>query len=84
MAFAFGARTGVRIIWRPFAAEDWVEVTRELAVAVADQEPQRRGPFLERPSELAGLLSDPGAAWIGGAAGEVHSPGAELDEEEHV
>jgi hypothetical protein len=67
-----------------FAAEDGVEVACELAVAVADQETQRRWALAERPGELAGLLGDPDAARIGGAAGEVDTPSVELDEEEHV
>jgi hypothetical protein len=40
----------------PFAHEDGVEVARELAVAVADQETQRYAPVVERPGELARLL----------------------------
>ena len=55
-----------------FAGEDGVEVADELAVAVADQEPERARLLLERPGELACLLGDPGAGWVGGAAGEVN------------
>src|SRR6266508_3987158 len=40
-----------------FAAEDGVEVTRELAVAIADQEANRRRSFRQGPGELA-------ACWV--------------------
>jgi hypothetical protein len=39
-AFAFGARTGVLMTSMPSLLEDCVEVTGELAVAVADQDPK--------------------------------------------
>jgi hypothetical protein len=45
------------------ACEDGVEVAAELAVAVADQEAQLRRALSDCPSELAGLLGDPGAGW---------------------
>jgi hypothetical protein len=41
-----------------FAAEDVVEVTRELAVAIADQEWTRRRSFRQDPRELASLLGE--------------------------
>jgi hypothetical protein len=47
-----------------FACKHGVEITGELAVAVADQEPKRAWLFLERPGELARLLGDPGAGRI--------------------
>src|SRR6266508_2814341 len=81
-AFAFGARTGVLMISIP--GEDGVEVTGELAVAVADQEAKRSCSLLERPGELARLLRDPRPSRIRGAAGQVNAPASELDEEEHV
>jgi hypothetical protein len=40
--------------------------------------------LLEYPGELAGLLGDPGARRVGGAAGEMNAPTRELDEEEDV
>ncbi len=67
-----------------FAAEDGVEVTSELAVAIADQEANRRRSLRQGPGELAGLLGDSGAVWVGRAAGEVDAPAAKLDVEEHV
>jgi hypothetical protein len=35
-------------------------------------------------AEVAGLLNDPGAGRVAGAAGEVDTPAAKLNEEEHV
>jgi hypothetical protein len=60
----------------PFSGEDGVEVARELAVAIADQEPKPRRLLLERPRELAASLRHPGASRIAGAAGEVDAPAA--------
>src|SRR5215211_1734759 len=68
----------------PFASEDAVEVTRELAVAIPDQKAHRPRTLRQSPSELTGLLGDPGAARVGRAAAEMHPAAAELDEEEHV
>src|SRR6266540_1924381 len=67
-----------------FATEDVVEVTRELAVAIADQEANRSRSFRQGPGELASLLADPGAVWVGRAASEVNASAAKLDVEEHV
>jgi hypothetical protein len=67
-----------------FASKDRVEVTRELGVAIADQETNRHRSLGQCPSELAGLLGNPSAARLCGAAGEIHSPAAEFDEDEHV
>ena len=64
-----------------FASEDLVENVAELAVAIVDQVADRCYPFRERPAELACLLSRPDPAWVRGAAGQMHTPAAELDEE---
>jgi hypothetical protein len=53
-------------------------------VAVADQVTETRRLLLERPRKLAGLLCDPSASGVRGAAGEVDAAAAELDEEEDV
>src|SRR6266540_1015009 len=68
----------------PFTSEDDVEVTRELAVAIPDQKAHRRRMLRQSPCELTALLSDPGAARVRRAAGEIHPAAAELDEEENV
>ena len=66
------------------ASEDGVEVTGELAVAIANQEANRCRSPGQGPGELTCLLGAPGAAGIGRAAGDLHPSAAELDEEEHV
>jgi hypothetical protein len=68
----------------PFASEDAVEVTRELAVEIPDQKAHRGRTLRQAPSELTGLLGDPGSARVRRAVGEMHPAAAELDEEEHV
>ena len=52
--------------------EDGVERGGELAVPVADQEPEPVGAFAEVHEQVAGLLGDPGAGGVGGDPGEVH------------
>src|SRR5947208_16949995 len=65
-----------------FAAEDLVEGAAELAVAVVDQKPHSLEDAGE--AEVARLLGDPGAGWVGRATGEVDATAFEFDEEEHV
>src|SRR6266542_322922 len=60
----------------PFTSERRVEVTRELAVAIPDQKAHRRRTLRQSPSELTGLLRDPGAAGVRRAAGEIHPAAA--------
>src|SRR5260370_13302738 len=62
-----------------FGSEDGVEVARELAVAVTDQEAKGIRSFLECPGELARLLGNPGSGRIGCTAGHVDPPPAERD-----
>jgi len=80
-AFAFGERIGVLMILIASPSEDGVEVTRELAVAVADEEAKRRRSDAQRPGELAGLLADPGATRIRRPACELHAPAAKVVDE---
>jgi len=65
-----------------FDAEDLVEGAAVPALAVADQEGDGRDRRAR--GRGAGLLSDPDAGWIGGAAGEPNAPTAMADEEERV
>jgi hypothetical protein len=66
------------------AGEDRVEGGGELAVPVADQEPELLGLFAEVHQQVAGLLSDPGAGGVGGDPGEVHAAAAVLDHDQEV
>jgi hypothetical protein len=63
-------------------APEVIEGPGELAVAVADQEPDGGGLLIKRGGQVAGLLGDPGAGGVGGDAGEMHTPGVQLDEEQ--
>lgn len=49
-----------------------------------DQEPHGGLPVLERCGDVAGLLGDPGRIGVPGRSGNVHPPGAELEEDERV
>src|SRR5436190_629854 len=81
---------GVRL-WRadrcvddadPLAAEHLVEGGGELAVAVVDEEPRPLEQVGE--AEVAGLLGDPAAGRVRGAAGKVDAAAAYLKKEQHV
>jgi hypothetical protein len=65
------------------ADEDSIESIRELAIVVADQEPQGMG-FVEVPQDLSGLLCNPGLGGVGGDASQVDATSSDLDEEEHI
>jgi hypothetical protein len=64
-------------------APEVIEGPGELAVAVADQEPEA-GLLIKRAKEIPGLLGDPGAGGVGGDTSEVDSSGVQLDEEQHI
>ena len=55
------------------AGEDGVERRGELAVSVADQEPEPVGAVAELHEQVAGLLDDPVSGGVGGDSGEVHA-----------
>jgi hypothetical protein len=86
--FGVGVRAGR--LWRRLddvdagRGEHRVEDSGEFRVAVAQQEPQIVGSLVEIHKQIAGLLGDPGAARVGGNAGDVHLPGGDLDEEQYV
>jgi hypothetical protein len=60
-----------------------IEGSGELAVAVAEQEPEA-GLLIKRAKEIPGLLGDPGAGGVGGDTSEVDSSGVQLDEAQHL
>jgi Rhodopirellula transposase DDE domain len=85
-----GMRAGARRLERrphhahALGAEDVVERARELRIPIPDQHRRSHARPLERPDQVAGLLGHPGCGWVGGAAGEEHAPGLDVDEEERV
>jgi hypothetical protein len=87
---AFSERVGVRRAKRradylgALALGDVVESAAELAVAVADQEPDRLRPIRERPGKLASLLGCPLLIRVGTTTSEMNAAAAEFDEEEDV
>jgi hypothetical protein len=60
------------------------EDTRELRIAVPDEEPQVFGPFLQVHDEVAGLLDDPCSSRIRRGADDVNGPGDVIDKEQSV
>jgi hypothetical protein len=54
----------------------------ELGVSVAKEEPNTRKPLVD--GEVPGLLGDPRRVGVDGDAGQVHSAGRKLDEEQDV
>jgi hypothetical protein len=85
---AFGDRVRP---WRPHrrlddsdvdGGEDGVECGRELGVAIADEEPEELVGIVEVHEQVAGLLGQPGAGWVGGDAEDVPPAGGVLDDEE--
>jgi hypothetical protein len=65
-------------------APDVIEGPGELAVTVAEQEPDGGSLLIKRDGQVAGLLGDPGAGGVGGYIRQVDSSGVQLDEEHHV
>lgn len=61
-----------------------VEHGGELGVPVPDQEFEAVSVILEVHQEITGLLGHPRARGMGGDSGQVHAPGAMLNEEQHV
>jgi hypothetical protein len=84
IAFARGARIGVRMIRISAPNEDRVERGGEFAVPVADQEPEPVRAIAEVHQQVAGLLRDPGAGGVGGDPGDVHAATVVLDYDEDV
>ena len=84
IAFARGARIGVRMMRMSRAGEYRVEGSGELAVSVADQESEPVGVVAKVHEQVAGLLGDPGPGRVGGDAGDVHAAGAVLDHHQDV
>src|SRR5438067_1681965 len=86
----FGVRACLRRSHRrlddadPFGAEDLVELTGELAVAITDQEPRSRIVAVEGHQQVARLLSHPPAIRVRRDPREPHATGRQFDEEQDV
>jgi len=61
-----------------------VERVGELPGAVADEEPEVRGPVTKIHQEVAGLLGGPRPAGMRGDPEDVHIPALDLDNEQAV
>src|SRR5215218_2255152 len=79
--------------WRPhrrlddmdaFGAEDLVEVARELAVAIANQEADAYTLVVEAHDQVARLLCHPSAIGLCRDASEMDAPALKLDEKQDV
>src|SRR5712691_1192831 len=68
----------------PFGLEHLIEGTGELLIAVADEEAHLCRGFVTIEGEVPRLLGDEGLVRVRGRAGDVHLPGADLDEEQDV
>src|SRR5262245_30126208 len=67
-----------------FRAEDLVEVTGELAVAVTNENPRPDALVVELHQQVACLLGHPAAVRVGRDPGQVDAPRRQLDEEQDV
>ncbi len=67
-----------------FSAQHPIEVVNELAIAVVDEELDRRLEPVKRPGQVPGLLGHPGRIRVGSTAGVEHSSAMDLNEDEDV
>jgi hypothetical protein len=84
IAFARGARIGVLMIRTPGPSEHRVEGGGELGVSVPDQELQAISAILQVHHQVPGPLGNPFIRGVGSDPGQMHTPGAVLDEEQHI
>jgi len=66
------------------SGKDLIERRSELAVAVADQEPEGAGAITEVYEQVAGLLGGPGPGRVRGDVQDVDGPGLDLHHEQDV
>jgi hypothetical protein len=81
---ARGVRGGIFTTVTPDTDEDRVEDTGELGISAADEKAKRGDPRPEVHQQVAGLLGRPGAGRAGGHAEDVHTPGGDFHDEQHV
>ena len=84
MAFARGARTGVRMMAMSAPANTASTASVNLASRSRDQEPELLGAVTEVHEQVAGLLGDPGAGGMGSDPAEVDAAAVVLDHEQDV
>ena len=84
MAFARGARTGVRMMRMSAPANTASKAAVNLLSRSRIRNRNRLGVVAEVHEQVAGLLGDPGPGGVGGDPGEVHPAGAVLDHDEQV
>jgi len=84
IAFARGARIGVRMIRMSVPVKTASNVAVNFVVPVADQEQELVGAFAEVHQEVAGLLGHPVPGGVGGDSGEVYAATAVLDHQQDV
>jgi len=65
-------------------SEDGVEGSREVAIAIVDQEARLGLRRLNLPGQVPRLLGGPGSAWVLAAGGEQDAPAGQLQEEQDV
>src|SRR5258708_6165919 len=61
-----------------------IEGCRELGVPIMDKKTNGRCLLIQRPAQLAGLLSDPNRGRVTGTASQMDASAADFDEKEHV
>ncbi len=61
-----------------------IERRRKRGITVVDEDPHRHGAILHVPSDVPRLLDHPGPGRVGGAAGQVDTSAAHLDEAEDI
>jgi len=66
------------------ASEDVVKTRGEFLIPITNQESDWFRALRQGPRQLPGLLNDPRRARIGRATGQMHTPAAQLDEEEDI
>ena len=84
IAFARGARTGVRMIRMSAPVKTASKAVVNLLSRSRIRNRNCVGAVAEVHEQVAGLLGDPGSGGVGGDPGEVHAAAAVLDHEEDV
>ena len=84
IAFAWGARIGVRRMWMPSLANTASKTVVNLVSRSRIKEGEGRCAVVEVGQEIARLLGDPGSVRVRRGAQEVDAAGGVLGDEQHV